>query len=76
LRHGAFGTYYIHIVKFKDLTPFPDGYPHMHVLLMGKTIADINVKKYIESLWRKKYGMGFIKMNVVKGGIEKIIFYQ
>lgn len=57
------------------LEPQQDGYPHLHVLLMGKNIASIEIFRYIEHLWRVNYKMGFIKMNVVKGGMNSIIFY-
>lgn len=40
-----------------------DGYPHLHVLLVGETIKPRSVKKTIEMAWRGRYGMGFVKLN-------------
>ena len=43
------------------------GYPHYHVLLVGPAISGKWVLRWIESLWRDRYHMGFVKMNVIRG---------
>lgn len=55
--------------------PQRDGFPHLHVLMIGKNIAGIDVKDFIERMWRDNYSMGFVKLNVVDGGLEKVIGY-
>jgi hypothetical protein len=54
--------------------PQKDGYPHLHIVFVGKNISGIEIKAYIERLWREEYGMGFVKMNVVNS-IEHAIRY-
>jgi len=47
---------------FRIVEPQKDGFPHFHVLLIGDNIAHRSIKDEIESLWRGRYGMGFIWM--------------
>lgn len=42
-----------------------NGYPHLHVLMVGDAIASKNVYDDISRLWRELYGMGFMRINVV-----------
>ena len=58
-RYGQFN--YIRVVE-----PHRDGFPHFHIILVGDAIRPISVLPYIEALWRGKYKMGFVKMNVSK----------
>lgn len=53
-----------------------DGYPHLHVLLMGKAVAPKDVLWHIKDLWEKKYGMGFAFLEKVEGGPEQIAWYM
>jgi hypothetical protein len=55
--------------------PQGDGYPHMHVVLIGHNIAPVGILDNIKNLWIKKYKMGFVKINAVTGGIKKISSY-
>lgn len=52
-----------------------DGFPHMHVLLIGKAIADKSLLGIITNLWCNRYQMGFVRLNTVKGGINSIVHY-
>ena len=55
--------------------PQPDGYPHFHVVLVGDAISRKEILRDIERLWRFKYGMGFVKLNVVTNSLEHAIRY-
>lgn len=57
------------------LEPQRDGYPHLHVLLVGETVASKDMLEDIETLWRVKYSMGFVRLNVVKGGVFGVARY-
>lgn len=52
-----------------------DGYPHLHVLLVGDAIAPRDVKAYIEGLWRETYGMGFVRLNIVVNSVQHAVRY-
>lgn len=52
-----------------------DGYPHLHVVLVGASIAHKGLLDQIKSLWVDRYGMGFVKINVVRGGLKSICSY-
>ena len=49
-----------------------DGFPHLHVLMAGKAIAPADVLGRIKDLWCRRYGMGFVKINVLKKGDQGI----
>ena len=51
-----------------------DGFPHFHVILSGKAIAPRWVLRYIENLWRARYGEGFVKLNKVRSP-ERAVAY-
>ena len=40
-----------------------DGWPHLHVVLCGESIASAKVLGEIQRLWRYRYGFGFVKLN-------------
>lgn len=61
---------------FWVVEPQKDGFPHYHVMLLGKNISSIDVKNDIERLWRKVYRMGFVKIKKVEGGPRKIASYM
>lgn len=52
-----------------------DGYPHLHVILLGKNIAPAGVYEYIKALWNNTYEMGFFWLNKVQGGPKTISAY-
>lgn len=52
-----------------------DGYPHLHILIMGKNIAPFEIYAYITELWCEKYKMGYAWINKVDGGTQKIAHY-
>lgn len=58
---------------FRVVEPQQDGYPHFHVLLVGKAIAPITVLSFIERLWRSKYRLGFIRINCADESIKDYI---
>lgn len=71
-RLGSF--YYIRVRE-----PQTDGFPHLHVLLVGINIAPIYVLDLIKHLWCEKYEMGFVKLNAkgedqTIGGAIRYIF--
>lgn len=49
---------------FLTITPQSDGYPHLHVVLVGPTIAQRRILKDIRSLWTEKYRMGSVDLQV------------
>ena len=55
--------------------PQQDGFPHFHVVLVGKSISKKEILKDIENLWRNKYGMGFVRLNVITESLEHAIRY-
>ena len=67
-KHGHF--YYFRVVE-----PQQDGYPHYHILLVGKNIASKQILNQIEDLWRFRYGMGFVRLNVVTRSLMHGIRY-
>lgn len=52
-----------------------DGFPHLHVVLIGRAIGPISVLADIEFLWRKQQELGFVRLNAVKGGISRVSGY-
>ena len=67
-KYGKFG--YIKVSE-----PQRDGYPHIHALLIGKNIADKRILKFITKLWCKKYGMGYVRLNVITKSIVHGVRY-
>ena len=55
--------------------PQSDGYPHFHVVMVGKNIADKAILEDIERMWRFKYGMGFVRLNVITESLTHAIRY-
>ena len=51
-----------------------DGYIHIHVILRGRNIAPKSVLGHIEYFWRDLYGLGFVRINVVRS-LEKALKY-
>jgi hypothetical protein len=60
---------------FKILEAQKDGYPHFHILLVGRSIADKEILQYIENLWRDHYKMGFVRLNVITNDLKHGIRY-
>lgn len=54
-----------------------DGYPHIHLCIMGPAAVPAAVYGYITHLWRSRYKMGFTFVSTDKKdrGIEGIVFY-
>ena len=52
--------YYLRVVE-----PQQDGFPHYHVLLIGRAVSSIAFRDSVEALWRYKYEMGFVRLNVI-----------
>jgi len=51
-----------------------DGWPHFHVLMVGRAIVDIDFLRYIEKLW-SSYGLGFVQGMVIRHGIKAAVTY-
>lgn len=64
-----------HFLYLKVFETHKDGWPHLHVLLVGKNIAPVEVRTYIEKLWRYKYHFGFIRLNCRPDSRTKAIAY-
>lgn len=47
---------------FAVCEPQRDGYPHLHVLMVGMAIVPRSILGGIKRLWHDKYGMGFVKL--------------
>lgn len=54
--HGAIGGF----LYLKVVEPQQDGFPHFHVLLVGKNIVPKTILEKVKKLWCIKYHMGFI----------------
>jgi hypothetical protein len=67
-------TYGKDFLYFRVVERQEDGFPHYHVLLVGRAIAPKGVLDYIKHLWSETYGMGFVKLNVVTS-LERSIRY-
>lgn len=54
-----------------------DGFPHWHVILVGDAIAPKDVLPMIERYWRDRCGLGFVKINRLKGedNIKRAVGY-
>lgn len=48
-----------------------DGYPHMHVLMVGKGIRPKGIQEFIRERWSGRYGMGFIDIRARRGKFNK-----
>lgn len=56
--------------------PQQDGYPHIHILLMGGGVGNRKLLADLRSLWVDKYGMGTrLNLQVVKKGYRAGISY-
>lgn len=64
-----------HFLFLKVFETHKDGWPHLHILLVGKNISPWEVRAYIEKLWRYKYHFGFIKLNSNPDSRTKAISY-
>lgn len=60
---------------FKILEAQKDGFPHFHILLVGRAIAEKSILEYIETLWREHYKMGFVRLNVITNDLKHGIRY-
>jgi hypothetical protein len=49
-----------------------DGVPHLHVLFAGKNIIPVSFLDVLTRLWNK-YGMGFVKLNVIRDRNGRVI---
>jgi hypothetical protein len=58
LRHLFGGFHFLKVFETHE-----DGWPHLHVVMCGETIAPAKVLAEITRLWRYRYGFGFVKMN-------------
>lgn len=45
---------------FLAVEPQRDGYPHFHVIMVGRAVVDRSVYWFIRRLWNEKYGQGFV----------------
>lgn len=66
-QYGAFE--YVWVMEYCN------GWPHLHVLLVGNNIAPMELLPYIRGLWCRRYGMGFVKLNC-SGEHERAIHYM
>lgn len=57
------------------IEPHRDGFPHAHVLMIGRGVAPKNILGAIRSLWVEKYGMGEIDLQIIKHGINGGVGY-
>lgn len=63
-KYGEF--YFFGVLEFQR-----DGYPHLHVILVGESIKEKGVRAYIEKKWRGTYGMGFMRINARRRIFDK-----
>ena len=59
---------------FRIFEPHKDGVPHLHVLLVGRSVVPKSFRGSLEKLWTK-YGMGFVKVNTIKDKTGRSIKY-
>lgn len=56
--------------------PQRDGYPHFHVLFVGKCIIPRSIYGYVKGLWEDKYGQGFAWVSGVKNKSGKTVPFR
>jgi hypothetical protein len=54
----AIKKFYGDFYYFRVMEKQQDGFPHYHVLLVGKNISNIGILRHIQSLWCERYLMG------------------
>lgn len=52
-----------------------DGFPHWHIILVGRNIAPKYILRLIEDYWRGARRMGFVKLNRIEGNIKRAVGY-
>jgi len=52
-----------------------DGFPHFHVVMIGENIAKKDILDEIKELWCLKYGLGYVKMNIITNSPVHAIRY-
>lgn len=63
-------------VFFGTVEPHQDGYPHLHVLLVGRGVIPKNILKKVKRLWHGKYRMGQrIQIEKINYGVEAGVCY-
>jgi hypothetical protein len=70
----ALRKYYGKLYYLRVTEPHKDGVPHFHVLFVSPAIHSKGFGSHIESLWSKRYKMGFIKPKLIRG-LEHGIYY-
>lgn len=50
---------------FRIFEPHQDGVPHLHVLFVGEAVVHKSFLSVMSGLW-KKYGLGFVKLSVIR----------
>lgn len=71
----ALKKYYGRFMYLRVTEKQKDGFPHFHVLLVGPAIAKKNILDHISDLWRDKYKMGFMRINVINNDLTHGIRY-
>lgn len=54
---------------------FHNGWPHLHLLLMGVNVAPKSILDHIRNLWMGHYGMGTIELNWIRNGLRGVCNY-
>lgn len=62
LRHIYGDFHYFRVCELHE-----DGWPHFHIMLVGKTIVPREILGHIEHFWRDVNGMGFVRLNCKEG---------
>lgn len=60
LRHKYGNFHYFKVCELHQ-----DGWPHFHVMLVGKTIVPKEIHEHIRHFWCDVNGMGFIRLNCI-----------
>lgn len=61
--YGCF--HYFWVMEWKG------GFPHLHVVLVGKAIRPRDLLEFVKKLWCGRYGMGFVKLRTTRREYRK-----
>jgi len=71
----ALKKYFGDFMYLRVVEPHKDGFPHLHVLLVGSAIVPKEILGKIRKLWVHTYGMGNVDLQVIKKGFRAGVKY-
>lgn len=52
-----------------------DGYPHFHMLVLGRVVANRAILRVVRNLWVHKYGLGNVDIQAIRKGLRAGVKY-